>query len=168
MARKTTPETFRRLVHAARASKPHMAVTTDVIAGFPGETEKEFAESLEFLNEMEFAGGHVFTYSPRPGTAAARLPGQIPAALSKERNHILYEALESSALRYRQGFIDQTLQVLWESTSELGEFGWQMEGYTGNYIRVSAAASSPRWNQIDPVRLQGLRGEGLEGIIQNS
>ena len=168
MARKTTPEAFRRLTDAARNLLPNPAITTDIIAGFPGETEREFAETLAFVREMEFAGGHVFTYSSRPGTAAARMGGQVRMEARKERNHLLHAALEELAARYRQGFLGRTLPVLWESTSELGQFGWQMEGWTGNYLRVSASASAPRWNAIDQVRLEALRDGGLEGIIRNS
>jgi threonylcarbamoyladenosine tRNA methylthiotransferase MtaB len=153
MARKTTPDSFRELVSAARDTIPDVAITTDVIAGFPGETEEEFAESLEFVREMNFAGGHVFTYSPRPGTGAARMKGQIRPELRKKRNHILHDVLEESAKSYRQKFVGRKMSVLWESTSEVGEWGWQMEGLTRNYLRVTAFAPSPKWNQIDEVRL---------------
>jgi threonylcarbamoyladenosine tRNA methylthiotransferase MtaB len=168
MARKTTPESFRALVVAARASRPHIAITTDLIAGFPGETEQEFAESLDFVREMDFAGGHVFSYSSRPGTGAASMRGQVGPQLRKQRNHVLHQALEQSAARYRKGFIGRTVDVLWESTSELDEFGWRMEGLAGNYLRVTASASSPRWNEIDRVRLENDRDGVLEGIIRNS
>src|SRR5581483_9676306 len=87
MARKTTPASFRDLVADARQAMPDAAITTDVIAGFPGETEAEFAESLDFIREMNFAGGHAFTYSPRPGTGAARMGGQVRPEVRKERNH---------------------------------------------------------------------------------
>ena len=80
---------------------PDVAITTDIIAGFPGETEDEFAESLEFVREMNFAGGHVFSYSPRPGTGAAKMKGQIRPEIRKKRNHILHEALEESAKSYQ-------------------------------------------------------------------
>jgi threonylcarbamoyladenosine tRNA methylthiotransferase MtaB len=167
MARKTTPQSFRELVSAARAVMPEVAITTDIIAGFPGETEDEFAESLAFVREMNFAGGHVFTYSPRPGTGAAKMKGQVKPELRKERNHILHDALEESAKSYRQRFIGQTMSVLWESVSEVGEWGWQMEGLTGNYLRVNAFAPSPRWNEIDQVVLhQEERGQ-LKGAILN-
>ncbi len=73
MARKTTPASFKDLVEELRQVMPDAAVTTDIIAGFPGETESEFTESLQFVRDMNFAGGHVFTYSPRPGTGAARM-----------------------------------------------------------------------------------------------
>src|SRR5688572_20770914 len=165
MARKTTPRSFSELVTAARNVIPDVALTTDIIAGFPGETEDEFAESLAFVREMNFAGGHVFTYSPRPGTGAARMKGQVRPELGKKRNHILHEALEESAKSYRENFIGQTMSVLWESTSEVGDLGWQMEGWTGNYLRVSAFAPSPRWNEIDRVMLSESRGDKMMGDI---
>jgi len=165
MARKTTPESFRELVSAARKVMPDVAITTDIIAGFPGETENEFSESLAFVKEMNFAGGHVFTYSPRPGTGAARMKGQVRPELRKRRNHILHEALEESAEPYRQKFIGQTMSVLWESTSEVGDLGWQMEGWTGNYLRVTAFSPSPRWNEIDEVQLMAEVKNGLNGEL---
>jgi threonylcarbamoyladenosine tRNA methylthiotransferase MtaB len=167
MARKTTPQSFRALVSAARALIPDVAITTDIIAGFPGETEEEFAESLDFVCEMNFAGGHVFTYSPRPGTGAAKMKGQVKPELRKKRNHILHNALEESANSYRQKFIGQTLSVLWESTSEMGEWGWQMEGLSENYLRVNAFAPSPRWNEIDLVKLNEFNDSRILGIITN-
>lgn len=167
MARKTTPESFRQLVAAARAVIPDVAITTDIIAGFPGETEDEFAESLAFVKEMNFAGGHVFTYSSRPGTGAAKMKGQVRPELRKKRNHILREALDESERSYQQRFIGQTMSVLWESTSEMGEWGWQMEGLTGNYLRVKAFAPSPRWNEIDDVVIDEHQSDGLKGVISN-
>jgi threonylcarbamoyladenosine tRNA methylthiotransferase MtaB len=167
MARKTTPQSFRELVVAARESIPDVAITTDVIAGFPGETDDEFAESLEFVREMDFAGGHIFTYSPRPGTGAVKMKGQIKSEIRKRRNHILHEALEESAKAYRQKFIGREMSVLWESTSEVGEWGWQMEGLTENYLRVSAFAPSPRWNEIDQVKITSCDGDSIKGIISS-
>ncbi|HJQ14791.1 MAG TPA: MiaB/RimO family radical SAM methylthiotransferase [Anaerolineales bacterium] len=165
MARKTTPASFRELVAAARAAIPDVAITTDIIAGFPGETDDEFAESLAFVREMNFAGGHVFTYSPRPGTGAARMKGQVKTEIRKKRNRILRDALEASASSYRKQFLGQTLSVLWESVSEMGEEGWQMEGLTGNYLRVSAFAPSPRWNEIDPVKIHQCDAGSIKGVI---
>lgn len=165
MARKTTPDSFRALVAAARRLIPDVAITTDLIAGFPGETEAEFAETLAFVREMNFAGGHVFTFSPRPGTGAARMKGQIPPEIRKERNRLLRETLRESAQAYQQTFIGRTLPVLWESVSEFGEWGWKMEGLTGNYLRVTALSSSPRWNEIDPVLLQEVEENEIHGEI---
>jgi threonylcarbamoyladenosine tRNA methylthiotransferase MtaB len=165
MARKTTPQSFRELVSAARAVISDAAITTDIIAGFPGETEEEFAESLDFVRQMSFAGGHVFTYSPRPGTGAAKMKGQVKPELRKKRNHILRDALEESAISYRQKFLGQIMSVLWESTSEMGEWGWQMEGLTGNYLRVNAFAPSPKWNEIDLVKLNEFADNRMLGVI---
>jgi threonylcarbamoyladenosine tRNA methylthiotransferase MtaB len=166
MARKTTPDLFRKLVSAARDMIPDVAITTDVIAGFPGETEAEFAESLAFVKEMNFAGGHIFTYSPRPGTGAARMKGQVNPEVRKRRNHILYAALEESAKSYREKFIGKKTSVLWESTSEMGERGWQMEGYTENYLRVRAFTPSPRWNELDDVVLTEITDHGMMGELR--
>lgn len=167
MARKTTPGSFRDLVAAARRVIPEVAVTTDIIAGFPGETEAEFAESLAFVREIGFAGGHVFTYSPRPGTGAARMKGQVRHAVRKQRNRILREALDESERSYRQKFVGRRMAVLWESVSELDEWGWKMEGLTGNYQRVRAFAPSPRWNEIDQVAIEETQADGLRGVIRN-
>lgn len=165
MARKTTPESFANLVAAARAVAPQMAVTTDVIVGFPGETEAEFAESLAFVRAMNLAGGHVFSYSARSGTPAARMPHQVPAAARKERSAAMRAALAETGSRYRAMFVGKEAQVLWESGEPLGQGLWLLHGLTGNYLRVSAASPQLLWNQISTVRLESLRGEGLRGII---
>jgi threonylcarbamoyladenosine tRNA methylthiotransferase MtaB len=168
MARKTTPQSFRELVSAARDVMPDVAITTDIIAGFPGETEVEFAQTLEFVREINFAGGHVFTYSPRPGTGAARMKGQVKPELRKKRNHILTDLLEKSAKVYREKFVGQKMSLLWESTSEMGEYGWQMEGLTENYLRAQAFAPAPRWNELDDVLLNSCSGDKLKGVITNT
>jgi threonylcarbamoyladenosine tRNA methylthiotransferase MtaB len=167
MARKTTPASFNGLVEAARKSIPQVAITTDVIAGFPGETDAEFAETLDFVRRLEFAGGHVFTYSERPGTAAARMRGQVPHEVRKERNAVLRHVFADAAQNYRQQFIGQTLPVLWEATDRLDSAGWRLEGLTDNYLRVSAIASEPRWNRIDKVTLTKMADDALEGTIAN-
>ncbi len=153
MARKTAPAAFAALVAAARSAIPDLAITTDLIAGFPGETEAEFAESLEYVCQVGFAGGHVFPYSARPGTAAARLPGQVKNALRKQRASLLRAVLDESAAAYQAAFIGQVLPVLWESATGLGPQGWQVSGLTDNYLRVRALAPRRLWNQITPVRL---------------
>jgi len=165
MARKTTPESFRDLVHAARQIMPDAAITTDVIAGFPGETNQEFAESLAFVKEMEFAGGHAFTYSPRPGTGAARLGDQIRHEVRKERNAILREVFEAGANSYRERFVGQKVSVLWESATEFNDGGWQMQGLTGNYLRVKAASKRPLWNEISTVRILRPDINGLTATL---
>lgn len=165
MARKTTPETFARLVEAARRHIPEVAITTDIIVGFPGETEAEFAESLAFVRAMDFAGGHVFTYSERPGTAAARMPNPVPHAVRKERNARMRAVLEESARRYRQRFVGRTLQVLWESTATLSPQGWTLLGMADNALRVRAVAPKDLWNRLTPVRVERIQGQVLEGRL---
>ena len=96
------------------------------------------------------------------------MKGQVKPEVRKERNHILRQALDESERAYREQFIGRTMPVLWESVSELDEWGWQMEGLTGNYLRVRATASSPRWNEIDPVQIQDSPPEGLKGVILNT
>jgi threonylcarbamoyladenosine tRNA methylthiotransferase MtaB len=167
MRRHTSPESFRELISAARQAIPDVSITTDIIAGFPGETEDEFAETIDFVREMEFAGGHVFTYSPRPGTGAARMKGQVKPQLRKKRNHILQDVIAESAKSYRERFVGREMSALWESTSEMGEQGWLMEGLTENNLRVSAFAPSPRWNEMDDVSLLELDGEKMKGVISN-
>ncbi len=162
MARKTTPASFRDLVTATRQIMPEVAITTDIIAGFPGETADGFAESLAFVKEMNFAGGHAFSYSPRPGTGAARMKEQVRPDVRKERNAIYRAAFEKSANAYRQKFIGKTLPVLWESMAQLDEHGWQMEGHTGNYLRVKAVVPAPRWNEMDDVELI----ENIFGVVR--
>jgi threonylcarbamoyladenosine tRNA methylthiotransferase MtaB len=166
MARKTTPQSFASLVEAARLVIPDIAVTTDVITGFPGETESEFLESLDFVRQMRFAGGHVFTYSSRPGTAAARMPDQVPMAMRKERNARMRAIFAQAADDYQSCFIGKVLPVLWESATGLGPQGWEMSGLTGNYLRVRAHTPRGLWNEITPVRLSGARPDGLTGQIQ--
>jgi threonylcarbamoyladenosine tRNA methylthiotransferase MtaB len=165
MARKTTPESFAGLVAQARATSPDIAITTDLIAGFPGETEAEFSESLAFVRSVEFAGGHVFTYSPRPQTPAAKLKDQIPPKIRKERSAALRKEIGESTERYSRRFLGQTLDVLWESATGLGPDGWRLHGLTDNYLRVSAWAPQKLWNQISRVQLEAAGSDGFTGKI---
>lgn len=168
MARNTTPQSFAELVSAAREASPGIAITTDLIAGFPGETEGEFLETVEFIQELSFAGGHVFTYSERPGTAAALMPDQVPFQLRKERNAQLRRILEDSARKYQGQFFNQTLSVLWESVTELDAQQWKLTGLTDNYLRVNSQAPTNIWNQISPVQLTGFGEQGIDGIIRTN
>jgi threonylcarbamoyladenosine tRNA methylthiotransferase MtaB len=167
MARKATPGSFAALVQAARTAIPEVAITTDVIVGFPGETEAEFSETLDFVKSMNFAGGHVFTYSARPGTPAARMHAQIPHEIRKKRNAILQAVLKETAWGYRQHFIGRKLPVLWEATDQLSDLGWQLEGLTDNYLRVKATAPEPRWNRLDSVELIENETDGMRGLIED-
>lgn len=166
MARKTTPESYARLVESARAVVPDIAITTDIIVGFPGESSEEFAKSLAFVRQMGFSGGHVFTYSARPGTVAANLPNQVPFVERKERNAQMRTVLAESASAYQGNFLGKTLPVLWESASALSPDGWHLNGITDNYLRVNALAPTQLWNQITPVYLTGIDSNGFQGQLQ--
>lgn len=165
MARRTKPEEYVRLVAAAREAIEGVAITTDIIVGFPGETDEEFEKSLEFVREMDFAGGHVFNYSARPGTPAARMSGQVPAQLRKVRSEQMREVLAESAQRFQQQFLGETLEVLWEATHAVSQSGWSLSGLTDNYIRVHANAPQPLWNRLSAVKLLRQGEEGVMGEI---
>jgi threonylcarbamoyladenosine tRNA methylthiotransferase MtaB len=165
MRRPITPEQFARLAERARALIPDLALTTDLIVGFPGETDGEFEESLAFVRRMAFARAHVFTYSPRPGTIAADLPDQVDPRLAKERSRRLRAAVARSELSYRRRFVGRVLRVLWERAEAIGPAGWRMAGMTDNSLRVSAVAPADLWNQLSVVRLTGLNANGLQGEI---
>jgi threonylcarbamoyladenosine tRNA methylthiotransferase MtaB len=167
MARKTNPTAFADLLISARNACPEIAITTDLIAGFPGETEQEFYETLDFVKEMNFAGGHVFTFSPRPGSAAAEMPEQIPFQLRKERNAKLRDLLTESGQAYQFRFLDSTQLVLWESATLSNSKLWQLRGLTDNYLRVSAQSTNNLWNMITPVQLTSNSSGEIEGQIVN-
>jgi threonylcarbamoyladenosine tRNA methylthiotransferase MtaB len=165
MARKITPEDYRSLLSMIRWMIPDAAITTDILVGFPGETEEDFAESLTFVKEMHFAAGHVFSFSPRPGTAAARMDGQVYPKVRKERSLQMRQALEQSSLVFRQQFIGKEMHVLWETSDGLDQDGWQLHGLTDNYLRVTAISPELRWNKMDRVILTELTENGLLGQI---
>ncbi|MBN1139607.1 MAG: tRNA (N(6)-L-threonylcarbamoyladenosine(37)-C(2))-methylthiotransferase MtaB [Anaerolineae bacterium] len=164
MARRYTTARFERLVRAARAAIPGLAVTTDLIAGFPGETEEEFAASLAFVERMAFAGAHVFPYSMRPGTAAAQMQGQVPAHVAAGRAQAMRAVAARAALEFRQHFLGQTLPVLWESARQAAQ-GQVWSGLTDNYLRVHAVHDGNLANQIRAARLVRVQNSGLWGEI---
>lgn len=166
MARKTTQASFRALVDAARQASPCLALTTDLIAGFPGETADEFAATLAFVEEMAFADAHIFPYSARHGTAAASMPRQVPHPVRRARAARLRAAVDASASRYRHGFIGGRLEVLWENVGELTPTGWTLGGMADNALRVQASAPQNLWNEIASVEIVEAAGETLKGIIR--
>lgn len=166
MARRITLEAFAALVESARAAIPQVAISTDIIVGFPGETAAEFEQTLEFARRMDFAAGHVFSYSSRPGTPAARMRGQVRGDTVKARSSSLRALLKEQAGMFHRRSIGMTLPVLWEAASTLTEAGWQIEGLTDNYQRVTAIAREPRWNRLDRVLIKTASPQGLTGEIQ--
>jgi threonylcarbamoyladenosine tRNA methylthiotransferase MtaB len=161
MGRQTTPEAYSSLVHSALALIPGVALTTDIIVGFPGETEDEFQASVELVRDLEFARLHVFRYSPRPGTAAAQMPSQVPGHIVQARSRLMRELGHRKQEAFQRRFLGQVMEVLWEARAEGGCY----QGHTGNYIRVRTASDRPLQNTITPTRLTELRSDGIWGIV---
>ncbi len=159
MKRRYTARDYQEAVSLIRNMVPGVAITTDIIVGFPGETEGEFEESYELCRQTGFARIHVFSYSPRNGTEASRLPHQISAPVKKERSQKMLALAKESELNFRQQFLGKTMPVLWESQS--GNEIWS--GLTDNYIRVYASSDEDLTNKLLPVNVLKLSGDGVWG-----
>lgn len=165
MGRPVTPEGFAQLVEHFRSAIPDLAITTDVMVGFPGETGEAFQESLEFIDSMAFAEAHVFPYSPRPGTAATRLPNRVPPSTVKRRAAAVRSLTARSAQAFRARFVGRSLPVLWEAAARLGPEGWIVRGLTDNYLRVQAVAQQDLWNHLSQVEIREIQNGELHGRI---
>jgi threonylcarbamoyladenosine tRNA methylthiotransferase MtaB len=165
MARRTTRALYRDLVRMAREHIPDLNLSTDLIGGFPGETEADLAESLEFVSEMGFSRLHVFSYSRRPGTAAASMDGQVPEPLKKERVQLLLALGKQLSQAFHAGYEGNIRDVLWETAVGADAQGMKWIGYTDNYIRVTASGSANHFNQVTATRLSEARPEGMSGTI---
>lgn len=150
---------FMEAVERLRAAFPGAAFTTDVIVGFPGETEEEFAQTLDFCAHVGFARIHVFPYSPREGTPAARMPDQIPKVLKDERVRRLIELGGRLAREYCEARIGGIEQVLLEERRADGT----CEGYTPEYIQVRVKGGET--GELVRVRLIAVTDEGMEGSL---
>jgi len=160
MNRNYSATEYEKAVLLIREMVPDAAVTTDIIAGFPGESEAEFEESLAFCRGIGFARIHVFAYSKRRGTMAASAPGQINETVKKQRSQKLLAFAEECGIHFRQRFTGRTIPVLWEQ-----EFDDIWSGYTGNYIRVFTRSDADLNNRLLAVTLGGLCGDGLWGEV---
>lgn len=160
MGRKNTVETYIDYISGVRKVSPDIAITTDVLVGFPGESEREFEETLELIEKVNFAGGHVFTYSSRPGTPAALLAGQIASEVKKRRSKIARALFDEMKLTYEKRFIGTTGSVLWES-SEFKEGFWKVSGWTDNYMKCNMLSEKNLENQIQSVVLEELTTNGF-------
>jgi threonylcarbamoyladenosine tRNA methylthiotransferase MtaB len=165
MGRPIKPIAYARLIDKARKVIPGLAVTTDIIVGFPGESEKDFEDSLAFIKSMAFSRMHVFTYSPRPGTAASRFPDRVPIQVARERNRLVRQVAKRSEHKFNLQFINQVLDVLWVSSQPQDGSSWVIKGLTDNYIRVRAQSDRDRWNQHTPVRLSTVDGNEMVGEL---
>jgi threonylcarbamoyladenosine tRNA methylthiotransferase MtaB len=161
MNRRYTTVGYRQTVELIRANVPDAAITTDVIVGFPGETEAEFKETLDGCREMNFARIHVFPFSARPGTKAETMPGKIPDAVKKERMQKMLALAETSARKFHEGFCGKKAAVLWEK-----ETGGVWSGLTGSYIKVYTKTKENLANRIIPVNLVKLYRDGVWGEVE--
>lgn len=160
MGRRYTSAEFAHLVETARMAIPGLAVTTDIIAGFPGETAAHFAESLAFVESIGFARGHVFPYSARPGTPAALLPDHVPPPEKRERAARMRAVVGRAAARFQEQFVGQIVEVLWENRRN-----GRWCGLTDNYVRVTTQSDDDLVQTITPVQLIALTGDGLHGTL---
>jgi threonylcarbamoyladenosine tRNA methylthiotransferase MtaB len=151
------------LASLAYAHIPDLNLTTDIIVGFPGEMEADFQDSLDFVREIGFTRLHVFSYSSRPGTAAATMPGHLPKNIKKERARRMIALGQELSLKFHQRFETQTRPVLWENAVGADNGGLRWAGYTDNYIRVLAHGPADLFNRVTPTRLTEARSDGLSG-----
>ena len=136
------------------------AITTDLIVGFPGETEEEFQQTLDFIQKCAFSAMHIFPYSKRPGTPAAKLPGQVLNAVKEERAHRAAQIARTMQDAYLDCWVGETVPVLFE---EERDGLWR--GHTTRYCEVTVQSAQPLHNQLRQVRLTGRDGGALQGVL---
>ena len=163
MSRRCKTEDFKRLIDFARSEVPDFNVTTDVIVGFPGETEDEWQESMEFISGTEFSHIHIFSYSKREGTKAASLPNQVKNEVKKIRSIELHQLAAEMKKTYLQKHIDREFPILWEGNSKTEQAGsTRYLGYTPNFIRTQIDVTSDEiiTNKIQLVKLSSVNPNG--------
>ena len=160
MGRSYSRKEFEQSISSIRKEVPGAAITTDVMVGFPGEVEREHEESYRFCQQMDFARIHVFPFSPRSGTEAARLPGQVDGKLKRERAKAMLALAKASARKFRQRFLGRTMEVLFEQ-----EAGGIWSGLTANYIRVYSVGNGDQSNTTRNVKLLEPYRDGVRGEI---
>ena len=163
MNRKYTTQIYRDAVATLRKYYPEASFTTDVIVGFPGETDEEFAKTYEFLKEIDFYRLHVFKYSPRRGTVAEKMPNQIDGNKKEEKSNKLIELSNSTENKHNQSYIGKTVKVLFEEFED-GFF----KGHTTNYMMVKVAGEEEQSdkfvNKILDVKIKENNDETRELI----
>lgn len=160
MGRPYSAAEYLRLVERAREKVPGMALSTDVMVGFPGETEQDFSATVSLVERVAFMRLHVFPYSPRPGTAAARLPGQVPGPVKEERARILRETGARLAASFAGRFAGQVVEVLAE-----GERDGQVSGLTREYVRVRFPGGPELEGCLVAVRVVAADPDGARGEL---
>ena len=151
MERKYTPEIYRRAVGQIRAVYPGAGITTDIMVGFPGESEQEHSESMAFVREIAFSRIHVFAYSPRPKTKAASMKGQVAKSIKGRRSREMQQLGQELEQCFADDMIGSNRQVLFETKGKNGFF----EGYTDNYIRVMAPVTKGDMAVVKIIERQG-------------
>ncbi|MCC6381179.1 MAG: tRNA (N(6)-L-threonylcarbamoyladenosine(37)-C(2))-methylthiotransferase MtaB [Dehalococcoidia bacterium] len=163
MRRRYTAEQYRQAAARIRRALPEAAITTDVIVGFPGEEEEDFAATLAFCREVGVARVHCFPYSPRSKTAAARMPRQVPLAVRQERMAQLQAMGQELGQRFREAHRGTIRPVLWEREHSVGgERLWH--GYTDNYLPVYGRGED-LGNRVTPAILGGVYHDGVWGDV---
>ncbi len=163
MNRHYSPGSFLAIVNAVRAHFPDASVTTDVMVGFPGETEEEFEESLSFCESVGFAWMHVFPYSPRRGTPAAGWPDQLPKSVKDSRAGRMRHLAEEMRTAFQRTFIGREMPVHFECPVP-DMSGW-MEGFTENYIQVAVPAVAFSPGDCFMVKLDESQGSRMLGTL---
>ena len=161
MRRRYDSRQFLDAVDAIRKAIPDAAVTTDVIAGFPGETENDFEETYRLCREVGFASMHVFPYSARPGTSAAHFRDDVAPQVKSERVGQLIALSKEQGAAFRVRFVGTSRQVLWESRK-----AGKWVGLTDNYIRMTARSECELANEITWARIVGLNGQSVIAEVE--
>ena len=169
MARRTSRREFSTLVRDARRSVPGLAISSDIIVGFPGETDEEFEQTITLVEELAFSRLHIFRYSRRDGTPAATMAEQIPGPVAQERSrrmHVLAADLEH---RFNSKLVGHTADVLWETAEDHGDI-LRWSGLTPNYVRVTTRTRSDEdlLNVITPTEIIEVVPGGVVARIRNS
>ena len=160
MNRKYSCEEFFKVTEILRKYFKDVNLTTDIIVGFPGETNEEFEKTYEFLSKIKFYKMHVFKYSPREGTLAAKMTNQIDGNVKEERSQKLIELSNRNEKEYNEKYIGKKVEVLFEEEKD-----GLWSGYTRNYVRVFAKSNENLENVIREVKVKELLGTGLLGTI---
>ena len=162
MNRRYSAEEFRQCCERLRRHFDDPALTTDVIVGFPGETEEEFTATVEFLKDICFYETHVFKYSRRKGTKADRMPDQIPEQIKNQRSDVLLALTEKNSGEYRKKLLGRTVKVLMEEESTIGGTTY-LAGHTREYVKVAVAPETAAAGEIIDVKVTGLMKDMVLG-----
>jgi threonylcarbamoyladenosine tRNA methylthiotransferase MtaB len=158
MKRRYSASDYQQALSRIRSAAPASAITTDIIVGFPGETDEEFADCYKLCQQLKFARIHVFPYSPRPGTEAAGMPAQVADRVKKERTRRMLALAQESARNFHKKFLGKTMTVLWEQADD-----GIWSGLTDNYIRTYTRSDADLTNKLTDVKLQKLWRDGVWG-----